>query len=97
MGDAEGRQAVKPHCVDDHVPCTVSDLTGAKCFPVYLQLFCAICPERCQIWLAGERRLTDPPGLRCTTQDTDPPEIPTHRKRRPDHETRRRDHQTLQA
>ncbi|MEH2521614.1 nitrogen regulatory protein P-II 2 [Bradyrhizobium sp. AZCC 1610] len=33
------------------------DVTSPKCFPFYLQLFCAICPERCQICVGSE-----PPG-----------------------------------
>jgi nitrogen regulatory protein P-II 2 len=42
---------------DDPAACTVIDVTSPKCFPFYLQLFCAICPERCQICVGGE-----PPG-----------------------------------
>ncbi len=32
------------------------DVTSSECFPFYLQLFCAICPERCQICTGSERR-----------------------------------------
>jgi nitrogen regulatory protein P-II 2 len=28
----------------------VTGFTRCECFPFNLQLFCAICPERCQIW-----------------------------------------------
>jgi nitrogen regulatory protein P-II 2 len=42
---------------DDPTACTVIDVTSPKCFPFYLQLFCAICPERCQICIGSA-----PPG-----------------------------------
>src|SRR5262249_43510759 len=53
-GRAAGDES--PILSDDHVSCTVSVLTSPKCFPL-VQLFCAICIERCQIWLGSE-----PPG-----------------------------------
>jgi nitrogen regulatory protein P-II 2 len=39
---------------DDPAACTVKDVTSPECFPFYLQLFCAICPERCQICVGSD-------------------------------------------
>src|SRR6266702_2041213 len=56
---------------DDHVTCTVTEFTSSECFPLNLQLFCAICPERCQIWIDGE-----PPRGQPNAASENPREIP---------------------
>jgi hypothetical protein len=72
---------------DDPAACTVIDVTSPKCFPFFLQLFYAICPERCQICDGSE-----PPGGRSVacSKNIQGNEGLTH-------ETRRCNHQTLQA
>jgi nitrogen regulatory protein P-II 2 len=46
---------------DEPAACIVIEVTSPNVFPLYLQLFCAICPERCQICFG-----TEPPGGHAT-------------------------------
>ena len=52
--DAEGSAGGEKRIVaDDPAACTGTPAPSHKCFPYPLQLFCAICPERCQICIGA--------------------------------------------
>ena len=61
--DARGRQAGDQNSpagrngilAEVPVACTDAAAPHPKCFPQNLQLFCAICTERCQIWIGIHR------------------------------------------